>query len=1024
MNNSLGKQFSEFLFSKDFDAANQIIKKARSLDYPHSLINSWENALAKLEPGFRHPLDSLVKPNQGNHNIHLKFDQKLKQEFKKDLSEYCEENNINKELEAEIAETIFENIDSKNGTMLLPDLTSNNPVANLLPYSAYQYSIENPDITQAVERGRMLSELHHFLSCGFFDILKGRRYSSICFSYERQKYNGILLYIVDDFEELGKEQISRFQSLQLGKFAGDIWSVKHNSVYTSSGSCLDLEQYLFENISDHHNLCILLPNKLLTGSAAKWIFDIKLKDRTAVFGYSKNNGRFYSTTEFSRINMLSSDMTNGCIIVNSMDVLSIINNVKNHKSAFGCYQNLIIQLHDIGVHFYLKREILSESEDTDALNVSLINNACWSPFFWSIANTNQNKSLLTSIRSDMVHTWSNELSLSGTSDTVSNSKVNLNIDAHKSIVKLNSSSKFLVGVVIPFRDQIHLLVNCVDSLMNKKEEVGFRIYAVNNDSVEKETFNALESLKEKYPDNFICINSPGEFNYSKINNEAVSMVKEEYVLFLNNDILVDSNYAITTLLKTHLFCNSIITGAKLLYPSGKIQHNGLAITLQKHIAVLSPFRGQYTNFNHQLLSNTDLHPWDRTHECSAVTAACMLMRRQDFLNIDGFDEALKVAYNDVDLCFRAKKRYRLQPIVCSTDLKIFHFESESRGLEVSSYKKARLRYERVQLVNRHEQLFSYPDKFIGIDFLNDNINKAVKLNFDLKYIDSSSTLKSDIDTQELMSYSAKIDNNKKYACIFVHYDTDSLIPDDCVYHIKKLSEYCDIFFVSGSEFLPARPQELVKIKPFCKQILIRKNSGHDFGCWSHVIRKNYSELCSYEGVLLANDSNWGPLSDFSDTFLKINKLIGEVDFLGLTSSITPAWHLQSFFVMYSKKVFCNPYFKLHWFNIGIYKSKYEIIMNYEVAWCRQLRRLGFHGISLYGDSSASNPTHLDWEKLLKSNYPYLKKELIRDNPFGIDLSNLPKILSSYGQNWRLQLLDYLERYGHASSAIAKSLRSP
>ena len=99
-------------------------------------------------------------------------------------------------------------------------------------------------------------------------------------------------------------------------------------------------------------------------------------------------------------------------------------------------------------------------------------------------------------------------------------------------------------------------------------------------------------------------------------------------------------------------------------------------------------------------------------------------------------------------------------------------------------------------------------------------------------------------------------------------------------------------------------------------------------------------------------------------------------------------------------------------------------MNYEVAWCRQLRRLGFHGISLYGDSSASNPTHLDWEQLLKSNYPYLKKELIRDNPFGIDLSSLPKILSSYGQNWRLQLLDYLERYGHASSAIAKSLRSP
>ena len=264
MNNSLGKQFSEFLSNEDFDAANQIIKKARSLEYPHSLINSWENDLSKSEPGFRHPLDSLLEPGQGNNDIQLKPDKTLKQEFKEDLSEYCEENNINKELEGKIVETLFENINLKDGTMLLPDLTSNNPIKNLLPYSAYQYSIENPDITKAVERGLMPSELHHFLSCGYFEILKGRRYSSICFSHERQNYNGKLLYIVDDFEELDKEQISRFQSLQLGKFAGDIWSVKHNSVYTSSGSCLDLEQYLFKNISEHHNLFILLPNKLLT----------------------------------------------------------------------------------------------------------------------------------------------------------------------------------------------------------------------------------------------------------------------------------------------------------------------------------------------------------------------------------------------------------------------------------------------------------------------------------------------------------------------------------------------------------------------------------------------------------------------------------------------------------------------------------------------------------------------------------------------------------------------------------------
>jgi lipopolysaccharide biosynthesis protein len=244
-----------------------------------------------------------------------------------------------------------------------------------------------------------------------------------------------------------------------------------------------------------------------------------------------------------------------------------------------------------------------------------------------------------------------------------------------------------------------------------------------------------------------------------------------------------------------------------------------------------------------------------------------------------------------------------------------------------------------------------------------------------------------------------------------------------VRHVEKLSDYCDLFFVSSSEYLEKSPEEIEKIEPFCKQILIRKNSGYDFGCWSHVIRKNYSELCKYEGVLLANDSNWGPLNDFSDTFSKINNLFGEVDFIGLTSSTTPSWHLQSFFIMYSQKVFKSSYFKQHWFNVGIHNSKIDIIMSYEVDWCTRLKRLGFVGTSLYGDSStANNPTHVDWKTLIKNDYPYLKKELIRENPLRIDLSELPSILSSYEWNWKDCLLDYLKRYGEENSDIAESLR--
>ena len=116
------------------------------------------------------------------------------------------------------------------------------------------------------------------------------------------------------------------------------------------------------------------------------------------------------------------------------------------------------------------------------------------------------------------------------------------------------------------------------------------------------------------------------------------------------------------------------------------------------------------------------------------------------------------------------------------------------------------------------------------------------------------------------------------------------------------------------------------------------------------IWKNYNLLATYEGVLLANDSNWGPLHDFSDTFVKVDRLLADVDFVGLTSSTTPSWHCKAF-IMYSQKVFNSSYFKQHWFNIGIHDSKFDIIMSYEVSWSARLRRLGFNGASLYGDPS-------------------------------------------------------------------------
>ena len=97
-------------------------------------------------------------------------------------------------------------------------------------------------------------------------------------------------------------------------------------------------------------------------------------------------------------------------------------------------------------------------------------------------------------------------------------------------------------------------------------------------------------------------------------------------------------------------------------------------------------------------------------------------------------------------------------------------------------------------------------------------------------------------------------------------------------------------------------------------------------------------------------------------------------------------------------------------------------MNYEVNWCSSLARLGFQGVALYGDASANNPTHKDWKSLIQINYPYLKKELLRDNPLKMDLQQIPTILSAYNENWCQHILDYLKRYGKGKSDIANLLR--
>lgn len=1025
MDDFLSKKFNNFVHLEQFDSACQVIQQAISLNYPSELINLWKHRLNQLEKIDRHPLDFSSETIKASINISCQIGPDLRQVFGSKIKHYYNKDNKIVNISCQITEFVFSNLDLQVGKILIPDITSRNPLDNLIAYTVNKYISDCPDVIKAVNDGFALSAVDHFLRLGFFEILDGKRSSSIHFSRDMKKRCGKMLYVVDDYYKLSDQEIDDLHSLHLGVFSADILSVNDLCIYNSIGRFrVDAETYFYQNISEVTNLCILLGNSVVTKSAIKWICDIKLADKSAIFGFANNDGVFHSAAEMSLVNLSISEVANGCIIVNSIEVLSVFNELKKYSSAYGFFHALIFRLYGSGVKFILKHEILSKRRNDVSVNATQITlDTYWSPFYWHLSDNNENKILLSSIRRDFLMTWSDYISTKNLKQGAIFDYSALCVNYDKCIVTFNPLHAVSIAILIPFKDKINLLEDCIASLVSKAENINFRIYAIDNNSCEAETFDGLSILEKKYPDQFVVFNAPGEFNYSKINNDAAAYAQEDYILFLNNDILFETDWTLSTLLKSHYFHNAIITGARLLYPSGKIQHNGIATTSLKHIAVYSPFSGLTSRANGiNLASNADSHPWDYTHECSAVTAACMLIKKSDFESIGGFDEKLKVGYNDIDLCFRAKEVYPSRPIICCNEATIIHLESESRGLDNDKFRRARLDKERYSLVNRHHSIFNSPDKHLSIDNPTNDIYKALKnmLKRQHEYATPSGEA---ISLDKLYHKSVFVENKKDFACIFVHYDKDALITKECLHHIEKLGEYCDVYFVSSSEKLDSKPFEIQKIVPLCKQILIRENSGYDFGCWSHVIRENYNHLCSYKGVLLCNDSNWGPMGDFSDTFEKINKFASSADFFGLTSSITPSWHLQSFFILYTQSLFSSSLFKQHWFNICALKSKYDIVMNYEVQWSMCLKRLGFKGISLYGDdfSLAENCTHIHWDKLLKSNYPYLKKELVRDNPLMINLKNLPDIISSYDENWTQHILEYLSRYGKQASDLSTFL---
>ncbi|WP_206911799.1 glycosyl transferase, group 2 family protein [Enterococcus sp. DIV0840] len=255
-------------------------------------------------------------------------------------------------------------------------------------------------------------------------------------------------------------------------------------------------------------------------------------------------------------------------------------------------------------------------------------------------------------------------------------------------------SEELVSIIIPTKNGYKDVKRCVSSIIEKTTYKNYEIIIADNGSTDEKMKELYDSFEEQLGTRFRVVVIDIPFNFSKINNIAAKDTNGKYLLFLNNDTeVINADWLklmVSFAQQERIGC----VGAKLLYPNNTIQHAGVILGL-----------GGIAGHGHYGYPHGDLGYFGKLAlnvDYLAVTAACLLMKKQDFDAVSGFDEDFTVAFNDVDLCLKVKELGRDNMWLHEAEL--YHFESQTRGYDDKGKKKKRFEKEKAMMEHKWSTL--------------------------------------------------------------------------------------------------------------------------------------------------------------------------------------------------------------------------------------------------------------------------------------------------------------------------------